>query len=238
MSGWAAKRFWREAVVRPAASGWEIALDGRPVKTPAKAALILPARALAEAIAAEGQAQEGEIRPASMPLTRAANSAIDKVAPDPSTIVAELARYGESDLLCYRAEGPEALVLRQAQAWDAPLAWAAETMGAPLGVTHGIVHLAQPPESLARLRAQLAALDAFRLTALSGLVSVSGSLVLGLAALKSWEPPEAIWARARIDEAWQTELWGQDDEAEAAALAKKRDFLQAIRFLELLDHMP
>ncbi len=131
-AGWTAKRFWQAATAEATEGGFTVRLDGRPVKTPAKAPLVLPTLALAQAIAAEWDAQTGTVRPATMPLTRAANSAIDKVAPMRAEVIAELAGYGGTDLLCYRAEGPEALVARQAAAWDPLLDWAATALRAPL----------------------------------------------------------------------------------------------------------
>lgn len=230
MTGWALRRFWSEARAEPVAGGFGVRLDTRALRTPAKAALVVPTRALAEAIAAEWQAVEGEVRPAGMPLTRAANAAIDKVARQHAEVVAAVAAYGASDLLCYRAEAPEALAARQASAWDPLLAWAGAALGAPLAVTRGILPCAQPPESLARLEAVVAACDAFALTALSELVSLSGSLVIGLAALAGHAPGAALWEASRIDENWQEEHWGSDAEAAAAAAARRAAFLAALRF--------
>lgn len=234
MTGWAAKRFWKAATVERGPAGWELRLDGRPVRTPAKAPLVLPTEALARAIAAEWEAQGERIEPATMPLTRAANAAIDKVTPQREEVVAMLAAYGETDLLCHRAEAPEELVRRQAAAWDPLLAWAAQALGAPLTPTTGVISVAQPPGSLARLRDEVAELDPFQLTALHDLVALSGSLVLGLAALRGQALAEALWQASRVDEDWQEELWGRDDEATRAAALKRRDFLQAAQLLRLL----
>lgn len=234
MTGWAATRFWKEATVETGPEGWQVRLDGRPVMTPGKAPLVLPTEALARAIAAEWEAQGGRVEPATMPLTRAANAAIDKAGPQRREVAAMLAAYGETDLLCHRAEAPAELVRRQAEAWDPPLAWAAEALSAPLVPTTGVIHAAQPPASLGRLRAAVDALDAFELVGLHDLVALSGSLVLGLAALNGQAPAEALWAASRVDEDWQAELWGRDEEAARAAEAKRRDFLQAIDLLRLL----
>lgn len=233
MSGWKAKRFWKVATVAPAEGGWQVLLDERPVRTPAKALLVVPTRALAAAIAAEWDAQEGTVDPRAMPLTRAANAAIDKVSPQHAEVVAMLAAYGETDLLCHRAEGPEALVRRQAEAWDPLLAWAGRELGAPLSATAGILSVAQPAASLARLRAAIAALDAFELTAFHDLVALSGSLVIALAAERGQAGAEDLWLASRIDETWQQEMWGHDEEAEKAAELKHQDFLQAVKFLSL-----
>lgn len=235
MSGWAAKRFWTTATAEATPEGWEVRLDGRPLRTPAKAQLLLPTRALAEAVAAEWAAQGETIAPATMPLTRAANSAIDKVAPQRAEVVAMLAAYGETDLLCHRAEAPGALVRRQAEAWDPLLAWAADAFAAPLHPVAGVMPAHQPAESLARLRAAIDALDPFRLTAFHDLVALSGSLVLGLAALRRAHPAGTLWAASRIDEDWQSALWGHDAEAAEAAETKRQGFLQAAAFLDLLD---
>lgn len=234
MSGWRARRFWTAAQVGTRPDGWEVRLDGRPIRTPAKAPLVLPNRAVAEAVAAEWDAQADEIDPRSMPVTRAANAAIDKVAPQRTEVVGILAAYGESDLLCYRAEGPAALVRRQAEAWDPLLAWAAGALGAPLAVTEGVMSIPQPAPSLARLRAELEGLGPFELTAVHELIALSGSLVIALAALRRHRPAAELWDLSRLDEAWQAELWGRDADAEAAAARRRADFLQAMRLLDLL----
>jgi chaperone required for assembly of F1-ATPase len=232
MTGWAPRRFWKAATAVEMPQGFGVALDGRPVRTPAKALLVVPTARLAAAIAAEWDAQTGEVRPATMPLTRAANAMIDRVAPQPEAVAAEIAGYGASDLLCYRAEAPAALRARQAAAWDPLLAFAAETFGAPLRCTAGVMPLAQPAESLARLSAVVRAQDACALTALSDLVSLSGSLVIGLAVLHG-QAAETLWPLSCIDEAWQAELWGRDEEAEAALALRRAAFLDAARFLDL-----
>lgn len=233
MSGWTAKRFWKEARAEAVEGGFTIRLDGRPVKTPAKAALLLPTRALAEAVAAEWNAQEGAVRPATMPLTRAANSAIDKVAPMRAEVIAELAGYGGSDLVCYRAEGPQPLIDRQAAAWDPLVDWAATHLHAPLVLTHGVMPVAQPEASLARLTGHVAGLSDFGLAGLHDLVAISGSLVLALAVTEGRLTAEQAFAASRVDSRWQAEQWGEDEE-EAAAEAIRRDaFLQADRFFGL-----
>jgi chaperone required for assembly of F1-ATPase len=233
VTGWAPRRFYRAATAGPEGAGWTVRLDGRPVRTPAKSPLILPTRALAEAIAGEWAAQDGTIDPASMPLARAANSAIDKVALQRPEVVAMLAGYGETDLLCHRAEAPTELVARQARAWDPLLAWAAEDLGAPLTPVAGVMPVVQPPGSLARLRAALDALDAFELTAAHDLVTLTGSLVVGLAAVRGHQPDDDLWGAATVDDAWQAEIWGHDDEAFRAAEARREAFLSAARFLSL-----
>lgn len=233
MSGWRSRRFWTEARAVPAPDGHAVHLDGRPVRTPAKAALILPTRALAEAIAAEWQRQGDQIDPNTMPFTRAANAAIDKVAPQQAEVVRLIADYGDSDLVCYRAEGPAILAARQAEAWDPLLDWSESVLGARLAPVVGLVHVPQAAPALDRLRAHVAALDLWSLTALSDLVSLSGSLVIGLAALHDLQLPEALWRLSRIDETWQAEQWGSDEEAQQIAARKESDFLHAKRFHDL-----
>lgn len=233
MNDWAPKRFWQDASVVEAEEGFEIRLDARPVKTPAKAPLILPSRALADAVAAEWQAQEERIDPRLMPATRSANAAIDKVRPQQAEVAAMLAAYGDSDLLCYRADGPAELVARQAEGWDPMLDWAAATFDARLEPRTGVMHVPQEPDALARLARAVDRLDAFELAAFHDLVSLTGSLVLGLAAERGRDA-ETVWQLSRIDETWQAELWGADDEAERVAQEKRSDFNHAVRFLALV----
>lgn len=230
MAEWAAKRFWTKADVRREGDGWTVVLDDKPVRTPGKHPLIVPTEALARAIAAEWDAQEGVIRPETMPLTRAANSAIEKVAPQFDAVAEMLAAYGGSDLLCYRADAPEVLTERQAKAWDPLLDWSAKEIGAPLRPTKGIVHVEQDAAALAKFEAELKALDTFGLTAIHDLVTLPGSLVLGLAVLKGRLSAEEAYELSRIDEEYQAELWGRDEEADEAAAGR----LQAMRSAEAL----
>lgn len=233
MSGWTAKRFWTAATPEAAEGGFTVRLDGRPVKTPAKAPLVVPTLAMAEAIATEWDAQQGRVRPETMPCTRAANSAIDKVAPLRAEVIAELAGYGGSDLICYRATGPQPLIDRQAAAWDPLLDWAASTLRAPLTATHGVMHIAQPQPSLDRLTDRVAAFTDFELAAVHDLIAISGSLVLALAVTEGRLSAEAAFDFSRIDNRWQAEEWGEDED-EAAAESLRRDaFLQANRFFGL-----
>ncbi len=233
MSAWKAKRFWKQATVEEAENGYTVQLDGRAVKTPAKTLLVVPTRALAAEIAAEWDAQQGAVKPETMPFTRSANSALDKVVPQFDAVVGMLAEYGGSDLLCYRATGPEPLVERQARAWNPLLAWAETTFSAPLTVTAGVMHIAQPSASLAALRAPVAAMTPFQLAAFHDLVAISGSLVLALAVTRGRISTPEAWALSRIDEAWQIEQWGDDEEAAELAARREADFLQAGRFYAL-----
>jgi len=174
------KRFWTAVAVVAEAGGWAIALDGKPLKTPARAPLMLPNAQLAEAVAAEWSAAGAEIDPAAMPLTGLANAAIDHVAPDPRAFAAGIAGYAEADLACYRAEGPSALVELQSAAWDALLAWARRRFDVDFNVTTGLTHIAQPPATVERLAHEVRQLGAFELAALSPLVTIGGSLVAAL----------------------------------------------------------
>lgn len=233
MSAWTARRFWTTASAVPAMGGFAVQLDAKPVRTPLKAPLVLPTLALAEAVAAEWQAQEGKVKPDTMPVTRTANSAIDKVAPQHGAVADMLAAYGTSDLLCYRAEGPEGLIQRQTEGWDPLLTWAADTLSARLLVTTGVIHIAQPTESLVVLSRLVHQLDPFRLAAFHDLVAISGSLVLALAVTRGRLAAADAWALSRIDEDWQISLWGEDEEAAEHAALKRAAFLAADRFYGL-----
>lgn len=229
------KRFWKEARAVRGDGGWAVELDGRTLRTPAKSELLPPSERLAEAIAREW-AEAGEtVDPRAMPLTGLASAAIDGVAPDPDTFAAGLAQYGETDLLCYRADSPAKLVERQAREWDPLLAWARRRFDIDFSVAAGITHVPQPQATVARLSHAVAALDSFRLAALSPLVTIGGSLVAALAVLEQAVPAEEAWRAVSHDERWQLEQWGSDAEAEAALENKRRDFFAAADFLALLD---
>ena len=229
------KRFWKDVSVSQEGEGWGIQLDGRPVKTPARAPLRVPVRALADAITSEWRGVDETIDPRAMPLTGLANAAIDRVAPDREAFAKGLANYAEADLACYRAEGPRPLVERQQDAWDALLAWARRRYDVDFVTTSGLMHVAQPPATVERLSHAVAALDAFRLAGLSPLVTVGGSLIAALAVLEKAMAADAAWETVTIDDRWQLEQWGADAEAEAALGNRRRDFLAAARFLELLS---
>lgn len=233
MSGWKAKRFWKTATAEPCEGGFTVRLDGRAVKTPAKAAFVVPTLALAEAAAREWDAQEGAVKPETMPVTRAANSAIDKLGQQRDEVVGLLAAYGASDLLCYRATGPEGLIARQAAGWDPWLGWSATDLGAPLQVTAGIVPIAQPDESLIRLRAAVDAFDPFRLAAFHDMVAITGSLILALAVTRGRLSAAEAFDLSRIDESWQAEFWGVDEDAAELEAGKRQALLEAERFYAL-----
>ncbi|WP_010544347.1 ATP12 family chaperone protein [Sphingomonas elodea] len=224
------KRFWKTVAMADGV----IELDGRPVRTPARAPLALPTPQLAEAVAEEWRSVGEELDPRTMPLTGLANAAIDQVAPNPAPFAADLARYGESDLLCYRAEMPEPLVERQAAQWDPLLGWARTRFDVHFETTAGIMHRPQPAATIARLQEVVAALDPFRLAALNPLVTISGSLVAALALLEGAADRDTVWRAAQLDEDWQAEQWGEDELATRAREARRADFDAAARFLALL----
>ncbi|WP_170764986.1 ATP12 family chaperone protein [Ruegeria lacuscaerulensis] len=235
MSDWKPKRFWTESAVVEADGGFTVELDGRRVKTPAKASLILPTRAMASAVAAEWDAQEKLVDPTSMPFTRSANAAIDKVRQQHAEVADMLADYGDSDLLCYRATHPQELQQRQAEQWDPVLDWAADALSARLLPVAGVLHQPQPEEALTTLRQRVHGLNDYQLAAFHDLVSMSGSLILGFAAAQNWRKVEEIWQISRLDELWQIEQWGHDEEAQAVAETKFTAFLHAKRFFDISD---
>ncbi|KFI27593.1 ATPase [Haematobacter missouriensis] len=233
MSEWRPKRFWKATSVLAEGNDYGVALDGRPLRTPARQPLRVRSRALAEALAAEWEAQQEHVAPETMPLTRMANSAIDKVTGQRDAVAEIVGDYGGTDLLAYRAEAPAELVARQADRWDPLLLWAGEALAAPLSVTTGVMFKAQPPATLAQLEARVATFDPFELTALHDLVALSGSLILGLAVAEGRLAPEEAWDLSRLDEDWQAEIWGRDEQAEAQAAQRRTDFLDAARFMSL-----
>ncbi len=233
MSGWKAKRFWTVATAEPCDGGFTVRLDGRAVKTPAKAPVVMPTQAMAEAAAREWDAQQGAIKPETMPVTRAVNSAIDKLVHQRDEVIDLLAAYGASDLLCHRATRPEGFVTRQMLGWDPLLGWSALELAAPLVVTAGIVPVAQPVESLVRLKATVASFDAFQLAAFHDFVAITGSLILGIAITRGRLSAAEAFALSRIDESWQAEFWGVDEDAAALEAAKQRALLEAEQFYAL-----
>ena len=228
------KRFWKQVSAVPAEGGHDIHLDGKPVRTPGRVPLTLPSSALAQAIAGEWRDVGETLDPRTMPLTGLANAAIDRVAPDPTAFAAGLAKYGESDLLCYRADHPLELQLRQQAAWDPLLNWARNRYGIDPVTTTGVMHRPQSAETVARLGEAIAARSPFELAALSPLVTITGSLVAALALLEGFATPEDIWSPANLDEDWQREHWGEDHLARKARAAHRADFDAGARFLSLL----
>ncbi len=233
MSEWKAKRFWKAASVVEVEGSFAIELDGRGVKTPAKQAMHVPTHAMASAIAQEWDAQVEIINPNTMPVTKTANAAIDKVTVQHAEVAQLLAAYGDSDLLCYRADAPEELVARQNEHWNPILDWAEDALGARLEPRTGVIHAPQNPLDVEALSRRTHALDAFELAAFHDLVSLSGSLVLGFAATMDARPADELWTISRLDELWQEEQWGEDEEATAMALIKRDAFLHAKRMFDL-----
>jgi chaperone required for assembly of F1-ATPase len=227
------KRFWRDVTVD---ADRVVRLDDRPVRTPGRAPLSLPTPALAAAVADEWRAVGETIDPRIMPLTGLANAAIDRIAPARDGFVADLARYGESDLLCYRAEAPAPLVERQAAAWDPLIDWARTRYDVHVETTAGVIHRAQPPATVARLGDALATRDAFALAAMTPIVTITGSLIGALALAEGAIDADALWAAANVDEHWQAEQWGQDDLATQTLAAKRRDYDAAVLFLGLVSN--
>lgn len=230
MAEWAAKRFWKEASVVEAGTGYTVLLDGRKLRTPVKSELIVPTRLMAEAIAEEWQAQDEKINPLTMPVTRSANAAIDKVAPMHAEVSELVAAYGDTDLLCYRADSPDELVQRQNAAWDPLLEWAATELSATLKTGIGIAHVKQEASVLVSLAKRVAQLDAFQLAAFHDLVGMSGSLIIGFAVTHKLLPVPELWHHSRIDEDWQIEQWGEDEEVNSTIEGKKAGFEHAARF--------
>ncbi len=231
------KRFWHTVTLLEQNGAYSIALDGKPMRLPNGPPLTLSRRALAEAVAAEwrqaGGTQGGEWSMEALPLTRLAATAEHRVAPDPAPTAASIAKYAETDLLCYRATHPEELAIRQHHAWQPWLDWAATTHGARLTITHAVMPIPQPQQALATLHAATAALDPFQLTALGILVPAYGSLVLGLAVAARAIPALDALQLAMLDELFQESKWGEDAEATARRTHVTEDVAHAARFLEV-----
>ena len=226
------KRFWTEvAVETTAAGGFRILLDGRAVKTPGKRELAVPRRDLAEAIAVEWRAQGTHVDPGTMPRTRLANSVLDGVVARFDEVADDAAKYAATDLVCYRAEAPERLVERQTEAWDPLLDWLEERFGARLLVAEGIVHVAQEGEALAALRGVLTTWDPWRLAGFHTATTLTGSFVVTLALAEGRVDRDTAWALAHLDETWNAELWGRDDEAERRLAFRRVEFEAAAAFL-------
>ena len=226
------KRFWTNVAVRPADDGYEVTLDKRPIKTPAKAQLVLQHQALADAIAQEWSDVKDTINPDTMPATRMANSVIDKVMHNRAAVQSMLGDYGASDLICYRADGPEKLISLQAQKWDPLIEWTKVHFG-PLNVTAGVMPVDQPTKTVAALNSSLDELSDWQLAAAHDLITISGSLVIALALLANQFDENTAWMLSRIDEEWQIAQWGEDDDAKQDAAKKHADFLFAYKFFKM-----
>jgi len=228
------KRFWNKVSVAREGDRFGIALDGKPVRTPGRLPLAVPHAALAEAIAGEWRGVGDTIDPRAMPLTGLANAALERIAPDPAAFAAGLARYGESDLLYYRAEEPAPLVERQQAAWDPLLEWARTRYDVHFETATGVMPRAQPAPTIARLSDAIAARDAFELAALSPIVTITGSLVGALALIEGAIDAEGLWTASQVDEAWQAEMWGVDELAAQATAARRAEYDGAVKFLSAL----
>jgi chaperone required for assembly of F1-ATPase len=224
------KRFWKDVTVRDRS----ILLDGKPVRTPGLIPLILPTDGLAQAVAEEWRSVDADIKPHEMPLTGLSNAAIEKIAPDVSSYAAGLAVYGETDVLCYRAEAPPPLVERQATIWNPLIDWARQRYDITFTVTAGIMHRPQPPETTARLAKAIAGRTAFELAALSAIVTIGGSLVVALLVAENAIDIDAAFDACHLDELWQAELWGEEWMAADTRAAHRAEFHSSARLLTLL----
>ena len=226
----ARRRFYKTVSVT---EDFGIALDGRVVKTPMKSSLLLPTRRLAEAIAVEWDAQGEKIDPASMLFTKLANTAIDRVGPMREIIAAEVLEYANSDLVCYRAETPDALVQRHAIAWDPIIDWARTMIDAPFIVTSGIIHTAQPDAAIKAYTAALAGLSHFQLSAYYTIMTMTGSALIAMMLARDAIAPETAWAAAHVDEDYQIEQWGGDEEAASRRALRLAEFSACCHFMAL-----
>lgn len=214
--------------------GWEIQVGGRPIKTPAKAPLVVPSAALAFALAAEWRAQKGRLNTHAMPLTRLAMTVIDRIRPDPVVAIDQVIAYAGTDLLCYRAEEPEALVRRQSERWQPWLDWVVRHFDAHLRITHGVVPVAQDPDAIAALRRAVTGLDPHALMVLAEITALSGSCVLGLAAIMGKLDAKALFDLCQLDEDFQIERWGEDAEAAKRRAGLLADLTDSLRYLALV----
>jgi chaperone required for assembly of F1-ATPase len=234
LGAWAIKRFYKHAAARAVAGGFALTLDSRLVKTPAHAPLVVPSRALAEAIAGEWAAQGERIRPRDVPLMSLACTAIDRVVPSREDAIQDLVAYAETDLVCYRAQSPADLAARQQDAWQPLLDWVFLRYDAQLAVTVGIIPVTQPRNAVSALRRALEGRESFELAALAGMVRATGSLVIGLALAGERLTTAEAFAAAQLDETYQMEIWGEDSEAVRRRSALEADLESATRFLRLL----
>jgi chaperone required for assembly of F1-ATPase len=228
------KRFYDEVTIKDEGRGAGILLDGKPVRTPGKAPFVVPRKALAEAIGDEWRGQGTRIDPATMPLTRLANSVIDGVKGHEEAVIGDILNYAGSDLICYRAEGPKGLVTRQTKHWDPIVAWAKRDLRVPMRLAEGVMHVAQDPASLDAMGKRLAGFDSWSLAALHVMTGLSGSALLALATALGRLSPEEAWEAAHVDEDWQISQWGEDEEAKERRANRWRDFAAAAHMVDLL----
>jgi chaperone required for assembly of F1-ATPase len=228
------KRFYAKAAMAETADGFTVTLDDKPIRTPSGRQVIVPAREIAESIVAEWESQKEFIEPLTMPMTRFANSVVEAVVDRVDAVTQDMARYFESDLLLYRAGHPEALVAREAAHWDPILFWAADELGAHFILAEGIVHIRQPESAIAAARAALPG-DPWSIAALHVITTLTGSALLALALLRGVVDEDQVWAAAHVDEDWNSEKWGVDDEVAARRAARLVDFNAAVRILKALN---
>ncbi len=225
-----ARRFYGKVAVTPERG---IALDGKPVRTPKKSLLALPTNALAEAVAAEWEAQGGKIDPRTMLMTKLANTAIDRVGLERARILAEMVDYAASDLVCYRAERPPDLVARQAAHWDPVIEWVSMEINSHFKAVPGVTHRPQPPEALQAIGNTLADMSDFEVAALHSIMTLTGSAIMALMLARGALSPDTAWAAAHVDEDYQIDNWGEDEEAAERRAARHKEFLACCRFLAL-----
>lgn len=229
------KRFYKGAATASVDGGFAVELDGKTARTPGGNVMLLPTEAAAALVAAEFEAQQEAIDPFAMPVMRLVNTAIDGVAADTQAVLEDILRFSASDLVCYRAEGPESLVRRQADAWDPVLDWVHATLGAFFVLGEGVMHVEQPRPAVAAVGAHLATRkDPFRLAALHVMTTLTGSALIALAVEAGALEPAAAWTAAHVDEDWQAEQWGSDAEAMARRAAREREMMAAAALLKSL----
>ena len=228
------KRFYKSVTCAEKNGLYSILLDDRPISTPARAPLAVPIKNLADLMVQEWDAQVEEIDPETMPMTKRANTAIDRVKGREKEVVADIVSYAGADLLCYRAESPQGLVENQCALWDPILAWVKDELGAPLNVQTGISHIEQPSESLAAISNGLKDLDCFALTPLHTMTTLTGSALLVLAHIRERLNPEDVWSATHVDEDWQISKWGEDAEAQARRVLRRTEFDDDVKFLKLV----
>jgi chaperone required for assembly of F1-ATPase len=230
-----ARRFYKHVSVAGTSAPFSVTLDELPLRTPLKRPLDLPTQALAQAVAGEWEMQAEKIEPHTMPLTRLANTALDRVAPDLDRIIGEIVDFAGSDLVCYRAEKPQGLIERQARAWQPVLDWARQALGAEFQPTEGVVHIPQPDVSLRATQDYLARKSPWTLTAIHNATTLTGSALIAAMACDKAIPASEAWAAAHVDEDWQIEHWGWDEEARHRRNHRKREFDICLHFCELSE---
>lgn len=235
MVEWARKRFWEtvSTVCVDGASLYKVYLDKRLLNTPNKKPLILPTKEMANHVVFEWESQGDKVDPLTMPYTRSANSSIDKVAPQIDEIRKLVTDYGDSDLICYRADKPKELVRRQEKIWSNLVLWSASNLSAPLNIFEGVVYAPQPSQSILEFEKQVSNLNTFQLCALYDLVTISGSLVLSLAVIKNFLSLDNAWSACQVDEDWQQENWGIDEVESVRTLNRKTAFFHAASFYKV-----